>query len=568
MDLSIVIVNYNVKDYLFNCLTSIINSKHSLAVETIVVDNNSVDGSMDFLIPIFSDVRFIVLKENLGFAKANNIAIKQSKGKYILILNPDTILSEDTLDVMFKYMEENSNVGIAGCKVLNADGSFQVQCRRGFPSPWASFCKLFGFQVLFPKTKLFTKYNLLHLPINETYKIDSVIGAFMFCNGALIKELGGFDEMYFMYGEDIDLCKQVQLKGQDVMYVHTTTIIHYKGESSKRSGLNVVKHMYLAMEQFAKKYYSSSLLFICFLKFGILFRNAIAIVIKHIIPITFILSDALFINISLLVGTYVKFGNIFGFPDYAYPIVFIVVTAIFLLLQFLNGEYFEKKVSLPNTALSLMLTFFICSSLTYFLPLFRFSRSTILVMIAMTLMLTFSLRLFFFITRRITRHQAIRNIIIAGNDSSIEVMIDSLNTSEQQYVNIVGIVLTGGKPNLEANIPLLGNIEDINSIALNYDVNEVIVTDTHLPKSLIMSIMAENNSKVRFHFIPEYEELKFSRIINEFSSDKNSNLYYKILPPRHRFIKRILDIKISFIMLTLLLPVTCCLNNRKNIIKN
>jgi len=282
-DISIIIVNYNVKDFLEQCLLSIRKSIKNLSVETFVVDNNSTDGSIEYLKPLFSEVKFIQTGKNLGFGRANNIAIKKSNGKYILILNPDTILSEDTLEKMYSYMNSHPEVGIAGCKVLNGDGSFQLASRRSFPTPWVSFSKLFGLQKLFPKSKFFARYNLTFLSEDETYYIDAVIGAFMFCESKLIKKLNGFDEAYFMYGEDLDLCRQVQLAGKQIAYYHETTIIHFKGESTRRSSVNELKYFYESMDIFAKKYFSNSKIFLFLLRVAIKFRMSISKTKKNII---------------------------------------------------------------------------------------------------------------------------------------------------------------------------------------------------------------------------------------------------------------------------------------------
>ena len=257
-DISIVIVNYNVKDFLYQCLDSIYLSSSKLSIEIIVVDNNSSDGSVEFLRPIFPNVNFIELKENLGFGKANNIGFSIAKGDYILILNPDTVLEENTLDIMIEYMRSHIEVGIAGCKVLNSDGSFQLPCRRGFPTPWVAFCKLFGLQKMFPNSTIFAQYNQTFLSENETYYIDAIIGAFMFARREVIEELSGFDPDFFMYGEDLDLCFRTYKAGYKVAYVHEAKIIHYKGESTKRSSINEIKHFYNAMEIFSKKHVSNS----------------------------------------------------------------------------------------------------------------------------------------------------------------------------------------------------------------------------------------------------------------------------------------------------------------------
>jgi len=276
MDISIIIVNYNVKDYLADCIKSIRKATQHLSIEIFVVDNNSTDGSKEFLTPLFPNVKFIWLEENIGFSKANNIAIKQSAGKYVLILNPDTIIPKDTLLQMFHYMENEPDVGISGCKVLNSDGSFQMSCRRGEHTIWNTFCMLLGLQKLFPKSKLFSSYNLTYLSENQTSEVDAISGCFMFCDGDLIRNICGFDERYFMYCEDNDLCKMVQLQGRKIMYFHHCYIIHHKGESTKRSNIIKSKQMYKSVELFVIKFYSGSKFFLFLLRLGIFFVRSLA----------------------------------------------------------------------------------------------------------------------------------------------------------------------------------------------------------------------------------------------------------------------------------------------------
>ena len=575
IDISIVIVNYNVKDFLHQCLTSIEKAKHNLSIEVFVVDNNSADDSVDFLEPLFPQFKFIRSAENLGFPKANNIAIKQAVGKYILILNPDTILAEDTLIKMFNFMNNNPEIGISGCKVLNADGSFQVACRRGFPTPWASFCRLFGLQKLFPNSKLFARYNQMFRSVDETYPIDAVIGAFMFCDAKLIKEIGGFDEAYFMYGEDLDLCRQAQLRNRSVVYYHETSIIHFKGESTKRSSIDEIKHLYEAMEIFARKYFSNSTLFIFFLKFGILFRSAIARILKHSKPIFLIATDLIFINFSLMIGSYAKFGNLFGFSDFAYPLVFIVVSITYFVSQLLNGEYFEEKTSIPNTWLSLLLCFFVLSTLTYFFPSYRFSRGAVIITVTLTAALSSLTRFLIIIFERTLGKHADKRIIIAGCDEKVDKMIDAIQSSDPRNFNIIGIVHTSNKFHKERqkkfsvnNYPYLGEIEDISIIVEKNKAEEVIITDTDLSATMIMKLMHSSNHKVRYHIIPEYDELITSRTIKEISGNNINSFKYKynILKPRYRLVKRISDIIFSLLALTLFLPIILFFGNRKSLL--
>ncbi|MER3327985.1 MAG: glycosyltransferase family 2 protein, partial [Candidatus Kapaibacterium sp.] len=262
---------------------------------------------------------YIYSESNLGFGKANNLGFDTANGKYTLILNPDTLLESVTLQVLYDYMESNPDIGTAGCKVLNVDGSFQSACRRGFPTPWASFCKLFGLQRLFPKSKLFAKYNLSYLNENETNDIDALIGAFMFTRTDVLKKINGFDESFFMYGEDLDLCYRIKEIGYRVSYYPKTSITHFKGESSKRSTLNETKHFYDAMEIFAKKHYGKSKIFFAFLRLGIKIRAFISYLKKHRKDVAFIFIDLIIVNLSLLLSSFLRWGDVFPFPDYAYP---------------------------------------------------------------------------------------------------------------------------------------------------------------------------------------------------------------------------------------------------------
>jgi len=174
--LSIIIVNYNVRDFLHHALVSLQKAMKGMKGEIIVVDNASDDGSIEMVRRRFPTVQLIASKTNLGFAKANNVGLKRAGGKYILLINPDTLVQEDTLRVMLRFFEENHDVGLAGCKILNPDGTFQLACRRSFPRPWAAFTKMVGLSALFPNSRLFGRYNLTYLSPDETYEIDAVRG--------------------------------------------------------------------------------------------------------------------------------------------------------------------------------------------------------------------------------------------------------------------------------------------------------------------------------------------------------------------------------------------------------
>jgi len=255
MNLSIIIVNYNTKELLQKALESIERFPPSGEFEIFVVDNASQDDSAEYIKNIDNQVIPIINTENLGFSKANNMAIKMAKGKYILLINPDTEVLEGTLNKCMDYMDKHPTIGILGCKVLLPDGRLDLACRRGFPNLWNSFFKFSGLAKLFPKVKLFTGYNLTYLDEHQSYSVDSVVGAFMMVRREVIEQIGLLDEDFFMYGEDIDWCYRAKQAGWDVFYYADAVIIHHKRASSKQSK-KALNEFFRAMEIFYKKHYA------------------------------------------------------------------------------------------------------------------------------------------------------------------------------------------------------------------------------------------------------------------------------------------------------------------------
>jgi len=258
MILSVVIVNYNVKFFLEQCLSSVKKAvgKNSLLrdqTEVFIVDNASTDGSMDFLPPLFPGFHFIQNTENKGFARANNQIIEQCSGEFILFLNPDTILSEETLDGCLSFFRITPDAGAVGVHMVDGAGRFLKESKRGFPGVWASFCKMTGLSHLFPRSKFLSSYYMGHLEEKTSHAVDILSGAFLMIKKSVFEKAGGFDERFFMYGEDIDLSYRVQQEGYQNYYFAGTTIIHFKGESTNRD-FRYVKIFYTAMILFMKKH--------------------------------------------------------------------------------------------------------------------------------------------------------------------------------------------------------------------------------------------------------------------------------------------------------------------------
>lgn len=255
MKLSIVIVSYNVKYFIEQCLRSVERATHHLETEVFVVDNASTDGSCEYLTPLFPNVNFIWNKDNRGFARANNQAIKLSTGKYVLLLNPDTIVAENTLAQFVQFMDNHPDAGGAGAYMLRTDGTFALESRRGLPTPFVAFCKMSGLAGLFPKSRIWGRYYMRYLDEQQINKIEIISGAFMFLRRETLEKSGLLDEDFFMYGEDIDLSYRIMKAGYN-NYFLPSRILHYKGESTVKSSYRYVYTFYQAMQLFFNKHYS------------------------------------------------------------------------------------------------------------------------------------------------------------------------------------------------------------------------------------------------------------------------------------------------------------------------
>ena len=255
MTLSVIIVNYNVKHYLNQCLESVCRASQGLQVEVFVVDNLSTDGSIPYLRERYPEVIFIENKENVGFARANNQAIRQSTGKYVLLLNPDTIVGEGTFVDFIQFMDAHPEAGGAGAYMLRTDGTFAPESRRGLPTPFVAFCKMSGLASLLPKSRVFGRYYMRYLDENEANEIEIISGAFMWLRREALDKAGLLDEDFFMYGEDIDLSYRIMKSGYK-NYFLPSRMLHYKGESTVKSSYRYVYTFYEAMRLFFRKHYA------------------------------------------------------------------------------------------------------------------------------------------------------------------------------------------------------------------------------------------------------------------------------------------------------------------------
>lgn len=548
--ISIVIVNYNVKDLLKLCIESIQRSVFEGHFKIIVVDNDSKDGSVKLLKDQFPDVKFIQNSENLGFSKANNIGFKEATGDYILILNPDTEIEPDTLQKMYELMEGDPKIGAAGCKVLNQDGSFQLACRRSFPTPWNSFCKLFGLQNLFPKSKIFSGYNLTYKSIEKEYEVDALIGAFIFCRNEVIKKTGGFDQDFFMYGEDLDFCYRIKKFGWKIIYSPRTKIIHTKGESTKRSNIDDVKHFYDAMKIYVRKNYKYSNFFISFLNFGIKSREFLAYISKYKFDFLLILIDAVFLNLAFLIANYLRFGTMFGYPAENFLFYVAIISVMNVFSNFSVGSYFEKNYSLKRL-FQAILTFGISTGfITYLSQDFDLSRKVLFLTGAFYFIFGGIFRV---ILERKRRKLHSSNVIIIGEGEISNSIFNYLKNNR-----------ISGVSNVEIFEPPSGaNFSYLEKIIKDSSIKEVILAGNKFRIEDLRSNLKQRTLETVNIYNPKTFEDFQTRTLLEKAFGKQIQEKSKLEFPRYRFFKRALDIFISTFFLTLGLPLVSLIKDSK-----
>lgn len=572
MKLSVIIVNYNVKYFLEQCLYSIRKAKPDFAMEVMVVDNNSVDGSVEMLKEKFPEVILIENKVNTGFSKANNLAIRQSKAEYILLLNPDTVVQEDTFTKVVSFMDTHPDAGGLGVKMIDGKGNFLPESKRGLPTPLVAFFKIFGLSKLFPRSRVFGRYHLGYLDREKNHEVDVLSGAFMLLRKTALDKAGLLDETFFMYGEDIDLSYRIQLAGFKNYYFSETSIIHYKGESTKKSSVNYVFVFYNAMIIFAKKHFSknNANLFAILIYWAIYLRAGFALLIRLIRRLALPVMDVLMIYGGIyLLKIYWENHHKYVRQPYADTFMEVMVPAyilFWLLAVFLSGGY-DKPLKLSKIVRGLFWgTLSIAAVYGFLNEHWRFSRALIILGAFWALISMLSLRL---ILQALNPRkfgledntQDKRVIIIAEEREGKRIL--QLITQINPQINFIGFVHPQSTfKNLYGEF--IGNISQLSEIIEVYQVREVIFSNGLLSLQDIISWMAKvNQASVDFKIAPE--ESLF--IIGSNSVDNPGDLYtmdfnFAISSASNRRNKRLFDF-FSSLMLLLVLPIIIFIFQRK-----
>ncbi|MCD4698115.1 MAG: glycosyltransferase family 2 protein [Bacteroidales bacterium] len=562
MKLSVIIVNYNVQYFLEQCLHSVRKAIKGMEAEVFVVDNDSVDGSVDMASKKFPEVTILQNQKNVGFSKANNQAIARARGEYILLLNPDTIVEEDTFVKVVEFMDNHEDGGGLGVKMVDGKGKFLPESKRGLPTPSVAFSKIFGLSKLFPKSRVFGKYHLGYLHNDETHEVDILSGAFMLIRKKVLEKTGYLDESFFMYGEDIDLSYRIIKAGYKNYYFSGTRIIHYKGESTKKSSVNYVVTFYNAMIIFAKKHFSSknASLLSTLIHFAIYFRAAIAILNRFFTKAFMPLIDMVLLSGGVIgIKNYWEHNIIFP-QGGEYPIELVSVALplyvfLWIFSVFMSGGY-DKPIRLPKIFQGLFIATIIILTIYALLPeIYRFSRAIIVLGALWGLVSMVGIRiilhLFNFRNFKLGINQSRRYIII-GDKEEAERVADLLRKTvmDQAFIGLVSI--SENKNKWEG---FIGNISQVKDIINIYRIDEVIFCARDVPAQDIIDKMAELNvSQVDYKIAPP-ESLS---IIGSQSINTSGDIFIielnSISKVNNRRNKRFLDVVVS-ILLLLLSPV-------------
>lgn len=518
MKLSVVIVNYNVKYFLEQCLHSSLKAAEKVSTEIWVVDNNSVDGSVEMVQKKFPSVKLIANKDNRGFSKANNQAIRESTGEYVLLLNPDTVVEEDTFVKVVRFMDEHPDAGGLGVKMIDGSGKFLPESKRGLPTYDVAFYKIFGLSKLFPKSKTFGRYHLGFLDENKTHSIEIMAGAFMLMRKKVLDEIGLLDEDFFMYGEDIDLSYRIIKAGYKNYYFPETSIIHYKGESTKRTSVNYVFVFYNAMIIFAKKHFSKSnaSLFSFFIKIAIYLRAGAAIVSRFIESFFLPICDMALVIIGIfLLKNYWGMNFMIRYPAEFMKFAVPAYSLIWITSIYFSGGY-DTPVKISRIVRGIFSGTLLILVVYALLPeSYRFSRALILLGAVWA---TLSIVAFRFLIN-VIRHRNFnvsgdqrKRLIIVGGEEESQRILTLLKLSDTSH-NFIGFVqpqsTSSGSSVHEYEKYFLGDFNRLSEITEVFAVDEIIFCG---------------------------KDISSQQIINVMSTVKRPELEFKIAPPESLFI--------------------------------
>lgn len=554
--------------FLEQAILSVKKAIQNIDAEIIVIDNASKDKSVEMMQQKFPDISLIANKENVGFSKANNQGIKIAQGKYVLLLNPDTVVQEDTFEKCIAFMEKHPKAGALGVKMIDGKGNFLPESKRALPTPKIAFFKAFGLSALFPKSPVFGRYHLGHLNENENHEIEVLAGAFMFMKKEVLDKTGGLDETFFMYGEDIDLSYRITLEGYKNYYLADTSIIHYKGESTKKGSLNYVKIFYEAMLIFAKKHFSSSQakVYSLAIYFAIFLKGTLTLISNFINKISLPFIDFIFAFLGLyFIKDFWAFQIKNGVDYYPPKFTFLVIPAyilIWIFTAYIVGLY-DSKFKTKKIFKSVILGTLVIAAIYGFLPEnLRFSRAIILMGGAWFGLAVLMVRLLINFVKY--RHFSFeidkpKRIVIVGNGAEAERALNLLKQSVND-VNFLGFI---AHKNTTEHQNILGEFYQLEDIASVFNVDEIIFCTEDIPAHKVITTMTNLGERYNYKILPSQSE----SIIGSDSKNTSGDLYaidvhLNLAQSRAQTLKRLMDVGVAM-LLFFSFPITFWLMKEK-----
>lgn len=550
MRLSIIIVSYNVRHFLEQCLLSVQKAVQGIDAEVLVADNASSDGTRAYVSGRFSDIRFFWNEENTGFAKANNQLLSVAQGEYILFLNPDTIVPEDCFHKCLKYLDEDNFAGALGVQMIDGTGRFLRESRRSFPSPLISFFKLTGLSALFPRSAVFARYHMGHIDQQAIHETDVLSGAFMMVRKKVIDLTGGFDEMFFMYGEDIDLSYRIQKSGFKNVYFADTTIIHFKGESTKKGSLNYVRLFYTAMSLFVKKHLKGAkagfVLF--FIRISIWLRAVLTAVGSFIRNAGLPLIDAALILLSFWMAKYL--WNRFMRPDISYSHHLLTIAFPFFSILFMIASYYTGLYDKPGRRGQLIKStgiaaVIIISFYSLWPEQFRFSRGILLSGILLSFLLLRISRTIFIYLGILDPPEKSKKLqtIVAGTEAEfekIQYLLKKSGRNERVF----------GRVPVTDNSDHLIDLRKLNVLIKEASIREIIFCENGLSFKEIIKMIVSLSGDLRFRISASgSESIVGSDSKDEAGESLSEESGYALASQVNQRLKRLIDIVTSFLLI-------------------
>ncbi len=554
MKLSVVIVSYHVRYFLEKCLLSVVQAMHDIDGEIIVVDNASADGSAGMVRSRFPAVALICNTENLGFAKACNQGIASATGAYVLLLNPDTLVSEKTFAACIAFMEAHPEAGAAGVRMIDGSGQFLPESMRGLPAPFNAFCKMTGLNALFPRSRLFNGYYMGGLDPGAVHEVPVLTGAFLFTRAAVLRETGGLDERYFMYGEDIDLCYRILRAGYRNYYLPEPSIVHYKGESTHRGSMQYVRIFYRAMLIYVNTHYRGvrGAAFVAMIKLGVFVRGLLSGIGRIAGRALFPVLDAVFTAGAVIAAKELwarwYFGDAGHFDTGFLLVNFPLYTGIWLLFLFLSGAHDRYRNTRRVTYGILTGTVAILVIYALLPVQYRSSRAVIFLSATLVLILTWLSTAV--ISRFRQEKRRPRRAAIVGHPPEVQRIMELLNRTRPEMEIAGSIAIEEDQKGPDH----LGPLDHLEVLVDTYAVGELIFSSTDVPFSAITGWMARIGPRVAYRIASSGSE----QIVGSDSKFEQGVLYtpevqFAIAMPWQRRSKRLFDVVFA-VSLLLILP--------------